>query len=108
MGEVDLDMSRAVTCGLIINELVSNALKHAFAEGGPGRVWIELRADDRGATLVVGDDGVGLPPGFDLATCGSLGLQLVSDLTAQLHGTLTIAGAPGTVFTIAFPIAEPW
>jgi predicted ATPase len=107
VSDVHLDMSRAVTCGLIINELVSNALKHAFPGGRPGRVWIELAADDQRATLVVGDDGRGLPAGFDLATTGSLGLQLISDLTAQLHGTVALGPPPGTSFTIAFPTAGP-
>ena len=105
VSDVHLEMSRAVSSGLIINELVSNALKHAFPTGTPGRVWIELGATDTEATLVVGDDGVGLAPAFELATCSTLGMQLIADLTAQLHGTVTVGRWPGTTFTIAFPLA---
>jgi two-component sensor histidine kinase len=94
-----------VSSGLIINELVSNVLKHAFPSGCPGRMWIELSATDTHALLVVGDDGVGLPPELDFTTCSTLGMQLVSDLTAQLHGTIDVSSSPGTVFTIAFPLA---
>ena len=62
IGDVQLDLDRAVSCSLIVNELVSNALKHAFPEGRPGRVCVELQPfGDRQHVLVVGDDGVGLP-----------------------------------------------
>jgi len=105
VSDVHLEMSRAVSSGLIINELVSNALKHAFPTGKPGRVWIELSSTDTEATIVVGDDGVGLSPEFDVAACSSLGMQLICDLTAQLHGTVTVSRTPGTAFTIAFPLA---
>jgi predicted ATPase/anti-sigma regulatory factor (Ser/Thr protein kinase) len=106
VSDVHLEMSRAVSSGLIINELVSNALKHAFPTGRPGRVWVELNATDADATLVVRDDGVGLSSEFDLASCSTLGMQLVADLTAQLHGTVTVTRSPGTAFTIVFPLAS--
>lgn len=106
VSDVHLEMSRAVSSGLIINELVSNALKHAFPAGQPGRIWIELTATDEEATLVVGDDGVGLAPSFELTACNSLGMQLISDLTLQLHGHATVSRTPGTTFTISFPLAS--
>lgn len=95
-GELQLDMSRAVTCGLIINELVSNALKHAFPHGRHGTI----RIDASPHVLRVSDDGVGLPEGLDWGRADSLGIQLVRDLTAQLQGTITIDRARGTSFTI--------
>ena len=87
IGDVQLDLDRAVPCGLIVNELVSNALKHAFPDGRAGRVCVELQPfGDKQHVLVVGDDGVGLPADLDHRRANSLGLQLVDDLTQQLHG----------------------
>jgi predicted ATPase/two-component sensor histidine kinase/GAF domain-containing protein len=101
--EMDLDLEQAVSCGLIINEVVSNALKHAFPDGRSGRVSIELnRQDNRRVVLTVRDDGVGLPPGFDVSQVDTLGLQLVRDLIDQLHGTVQVSSDSGTVFTFAF------
>ena len=108
VSDLHLDMDRAVSCGLIVNELVSNALKHAFSGERAGRVLIELQpfGQNRHA-LVVADDGVGLPPELDLGTTDSLGLQLVHDFTSQLHGTLTLSRASGTTFTIVFDDSKP-
>ena len=101
--EMDLDLEQAVSCGLIINEVVSNALKHAFPDGRPGRVSIELdRVGDRRVVLTVRDDGVGLPPSFDVGQVDTLGLQLVRDLIDQLRGTVQVSRDAGTVFTMAF------
>ena len=92
-----------MTCGLIINELVSNALKHAFPDGRVGHVRVELRPlRGQRHVLVVSDDGVGLPPNLDLERADSLGLQLVHDLTEQLHGTVAVNRDSGTTFTITF------
>jgi predicted ATPase/two-component sensor histidine kinase len=106
VGDVELEMHRAVTLGLIINELVSNALKHAFPGGGRGRIWIELDGDAAVSTLVVGDDGVGLPPGTGVDGAATLGLQLIGDLASQLHGTVTIGPGPGTRVAIGFPATD--
>jgi two-component sensor histidine kinase len=103
IGDVQLDMDRAVPCGLIVNELVSNALKHAFPDGRAGRVCIELQAfGGQQHVLVVGDNGVGLPADLDYQRANSLGLQLVDDLTQQLHGNLRVNREGGTTFTITF------
>lgn len=100
---VRLGIDAAIPCGLIVNELVSNALKHAFPHKRPGKVWIALtRQADQRLQLVVGDDGVGLPPDLDIRNTTSLGLQLVNTLTDQLEGTLTVARERGTVFEITF------
>jgi len=101
--DVQLDMNRAVSCGLIVNELVSNALKHAFPDGRGGRVRVELGVAGEGrCKLAVADDGVGIAPEFSLAEADSLGLQLVHDLTHQLHGTLELSRTGGTTFNILF------
>jgi len=106
--DVSLDLDRAIPCGLIINELVSNALKYAFPENRNGRITVRLTSNsDQVYTLIVTDDGVGLPPDFDLGTLKSLGLQLVNDLVRQLTGSIIIDPAPGAGFLISFPTKFP-
>ena len=99
-----VDLEQAVPCGLLVTELVSNSLKHAFQDGRAGEVRVTLHHPDNGPGLVltVADNGPGLPADFDVRRTQSLGLQLVSDLTRQLRGTLTIAGQPGASFSLAF------
>ncbi|MFH1568115.1 MAG: histidine kinase dimerization/phosphoacceptor domain -containing protein [Gemmatimonadota bacterium] len=99
---VKLDADRAMQCGLIVNELVSNCLKHAFSGAGSGSVEVEMTEVDGQVTLRVRDDGVGLPVGLEPLGSGSLGLQLVSALSAQLGGTPTWQGQPGTAFQLEF------
>lgn len=102
--DVALPINTAIPCGLIVNELVSNALKHAFPNGRQGKILLEMQADsDRNLTLAVSDDGVGLPPDLDTRMTGSLGLQLVATLGAQLRGTLDIRPGEPTRFTLRFP-----
>jgi PAS domain S-box-containing protein len=103
LANLTLDLDQAVPCGLIVNELVSNALRHAFPGGRGGRVRVELRDLGGGQyALVVSDDGVGLPADFDLGRGQSLGMQLVGDLTRQLGGTVALSREGGTTFTITF------
>jgi len=98
-----LNIDTAVPCGLILNELISNALKHAFPDGHTGEVVVTLRSVPGGRfCLGVHDDGVGLPEGFDPARTTSLGMQLVTSLTRQIKGTLTITRDRGTGFRIEF------
>jgi two-component sensor histidine kinase len=107
VADASLELDKAVPFVLIINELVNNALKHAFPEGRAGRVSVELHPPIQGRyALKVSDDGVGLPADFDLRRHGSLGLQLVTDLAHQLHGTVAVEGSGGTTFTISF-VADP-
>src|SRR5262249_17986595 len=107
ISDLYLNIDQAITCGLIVNELVSNALKHAFPDERAGRVRVELRPlGGHRLVLVVGDDGVGLPPGLDLARVDSLGLQLVQDLADQLHGTVEVSRDVGTTFTVTFDEAD--
>ena len=103
VSDLHLDMNQAIACGLIINELVSNALKHAFPKDRAGHVRVGLQpSSGRQRVLEVSDDGIGLPPDLDIPNTSSLGLRLVQDLTEQLHGTLAVKRDPGTTFTITF------
>ncbi|HEV3256913.1 MAG TPA: histidine kinase dimerization/phosphoacceptor domain -containing protein [Gemmataceae bacterium] len=101
--DVVLGIDTAIPCGLLIHELVSNALKHAFPAGRGGEIAIDLRCDQsEQLALVVRDNGIGFPKDIDVHTADSLGLQLVNTLTAQLDGTLELCGGAGTAFTITF------
>lgn len=101
--EVDLDIDRAVPCGLILNELLGNALAHAFGGGRDGMVRVGLTSDDEGLVLTVADDGCGLPAGVDTASAGSLGLKLVYALARQLGGQVEVDRSGGTAFHVRFP-----
>jgi two-component sensor histidine kinase len=107
--EITLDMDVLVPCGLIINELLSNALKYAFPEGQTGTIHIRMRRDEAGAdgapmlVLTVSDDGVGVPADVDVSAPRTLGLRIVNTLVGQLHGTLVAGPAPGASFTVTFP-----
>ena len=101
--EIFLDIDRAVPCGLIMNELVSNALKHAFPNGQSGDIWVELRINsNHHCTLRVADNGIGIPPELDIQDTDSLGLQLVDTLVDQLDGTIKLDRRGGTEFRIEF------
>ena len=105
--EITLDMDTLVPCGLIINELMTNALKYAFPGGRTGTITISLRRQpaENGTKLVltVSDTGVGLPADVDMRAPRSLGLRIVNSLVGQLHATLAVGSGPGAVFTITFP-----
>ena len=99
--DVALDLDRAVTLGLILNELVSNALKHAFRCQETGRIEVSLRrAASQRLVLVVVDDGNGLPDGWQ--SSDTLGMQLVRDLSEQLNAELEIVSVQGSRFQISF------
>jgi two-component sensor histidine kinase len=101
--EVSLNIETAVPCGLILNELVSNALKHGFVDGRSGQIVIHLKAQDNNRIhLTVSDNGVGLPTTFDYRQSPSLGLQLVNNLVEQLEGDLIVSNHQGTSITITF------
>jgi PAS domain S-box-containing protein len=103
MEEVSIDLDQAVSCGLIINELVSNALKHAFPEGREGRITVELQtAEQDRVILKVADDGVGLPAQLDLRQTETLGHQLVFMLAEKLRGAVEVTRDGGTAFCITF------
>jgi|AGTN01.2.fsa_nt_gi PAS domain S-box len=100
--DIHLDIDQAIPCGLIINELVSNSLKYAFNDGRTGVVRVSLSKCDNIYTLIVSDNGTGLPPEIDFRNTPSLGLQLVNTLVSQIEGTIDLAGNAGTTFRITF------
>lgn len=91
----------AIPYGLIVTELVSNALEHAFVGRAQGLVRVELLLEDGVPTLTVRDDGQGLPAGFDPAATSSMGLQLVGSLAQQLGGRLSARPGPGGCFSVS-------
>lgn len=104
--DVRLPINEAIPCGLIINELVSNALKHGFADGRSGAIWITLEREGKQVMVQVANDGATIPEGHDLRRTGSLGLQLVNLFTRQLRGKLDVQRANPVSFTIRFDLEE--
>ncbi|MFX1253617.1 MAG: PAS domain S-box protein [Promethearchaeota archaeon] len=100
---ISLDIDTTIYCGLIINELVSNALKHAFEDGDSGEILVKLNQNNETITLLVSDTGAGFPEGFDFQTTDSLGLQLVFTLADQLQGTVELDTKDRTTFKVTFP-----
>jgi len=106
-GGISMGIDRAIPCGLIINELVSNALKHAFPDNRPGEISIRFDVEEDGRiTLAVADNGIGMPEGIDPAHSATLGLQLVSMLARQLRGRIEMANNRGTSWEITFSSME--
>jgi len=116
---VYLDIAMAVPCGLIVNELVSNALKHAFPEDvliqdHPRPEWsktgcivqVDLHANNDQAILRVSDNGIGLPADLNWRDPSSLGLQIVQLLTDQIGGQIELDQSGGTAFTITFHLPK--
>ncbi len=103
-----MSVETAVPCGLILNELAGNALKHAFPNNSSGEVELGLKLDPATGIvrLRIRDNGVGLPADFDWRHSESLGLRLVKILAGQLRGTLETATGPGAEFKIIFPLKE--
>ncbi|QWR76432.1 histidine kinase dimerization/phosphoacceptor domain -containing protein [Candidatus Magnetomonas plexicatena] len=99
-----VDITTAIPCGLIINELISNSMKYAFKDGRQGAIFVSLNEDDSGNyVLITGDNGVGIPEGFDLSKARSLGMQLVHDLVKRkLKGTIDIDTTNGTTYRMVF------
>jgi PAS domain S-box-containing protein len=105
IGDIRLDINSAIPCALIINELLTNSLKYAFPGGMEGTITLDFKKNSGGSsTLIVGDNGVGLPEGIDAGDSKTLGLQLVNELVKQLRGELSVEGGKGTRFTITFSI----
>lgn len=104
INEANIDFNRAIQLGLIVNELISNSLKHAFPDDLEGQVNVRLDSEDKYFILTTSDNGVGLPKKFRLRQTKSLGLQLVQALTNQLKGSIKIDRRKGTRFRIKFPI----
>jgi len=100
---VSLPVDNSITCGLIVNELLSNAFKYAFPDGRSGNIKISLAKSIKQIKLVVSDDGIGLPEKMDIESNDTFGFLLIRTLVDQLNGTLEAVGTNGTKFTITFP-----
>ena len=105
-----LNLDEALPCGLIINELVTNALKYAFtgfsaADGEKPRLSVDFLCQGEAVRLVVADNGRGLPAGTDPETSGTLGFSLVRSLTKQLRGTYRIESLRGLAVAVVFPLS---
>lgn len=99
-----MDLDTALPCGLIVNELVSNSLKHGFKGRAKGTITIGLDETDDEYILSARDDGCGLPADFDVTSLDSLGIKLINVLTRQMRGTIEIeTGGPGGSFTFHIP-----
>ncbi len=102
-GDVFLEIDKAIPCGLIMNELISNALKHAFPEDRKGEITVRLRRQDDGLVwITVSDNGKGFPPGMDFRHTQTLGLQLVNMLVRQLRGTIEFQVDNGLEVRVCF------
>jgi two-component sensor histidine kinase len=98
-----LDINTAIPLALIINEIVSNSLKHAFPDGRKGELYVKMKCDEGGKRRIcVGDNGVGLPDNLDLGNTETLGMRLISDLVAQVDGKIKINKKNGVMFEITF------
>lgn len=101
---ITLGLESAVPCGLIVNELLSNCMKHAFPEGRKGIINVILRVNEKNyIELIVRDNGVGIAKDLDLSNMDSLGLALVNSLVEQIEGELELKRENGTEFKISFP-----
>jgi two-component sensor histidine kinase len=101
--DILLDINTAIPCGLVVSELISNALKHAFPQGRTGAITVTMKPVENGdIDLTVADNGVGLAGDLDLKNTDSFGLQLVDMLTEQMQGSLSIDRNGGTTFAIRF------
>jgi PAS domain S-box-containing protein len=103
--QVHLPLDAAVPCGLAVNELIANALKHAFPRGRGGEIQVSLTHDaDRNVILSVSDNGTGLPDEVDMVNPATLGLQLVTLLADQLGGSVSVRRIDPTRFILKFPL----
>lgn len=100
--DIKVDLNMVVPLGLIVNELVTNSIKHAFPGDKHGTITLELYRKDKDIVLKVSDDGVGLPEDLDYRNADSLGLKLVTTLIRQINGELTVDKSQGTAFTLNF------
>lgn len=100
--EIDLVLDQAIPCGLLVNELITNSLKYAWIEKQEGIIKLRLHQSGSCVTLIVSDNGLGLPNDFEEMSCDTLGLQLVVTLVEQLDGELTVNVESGTEYLIKF------
>lgn len=102
--EINMPIDSAIPAGIIINELISNSLKHAFPDGRDGHISITLKNEHDFVVLTVADDGIGMKPGTNLEKSTSLGLELVHALTQQLHANVKLECSQGTRYAFEIPV----
>ncbi|MDX2100420.1 MAG: histidine kinase dimerization/phosphoacceptor domain -containing protein [Leptolyngbyaceae cyanobacterium bins.59] len=108
LNQIRLGIDKALPCGLMISEIISNALKHGFPSGRSGVIFVGMYQDSQGRyELIVRDDGIGIPDTVDFDQTQSLGLKLVRSLTRQLRGTVDLHREQGTEFRIQFTDESP-
>jgi len=107
LSPVLLSLDQAIPFGLVVNELVTNSLKHGFRDSAHGTVFITASLEEGDVILVIEDDGTGLAKEFDLHAVTTLGLQIVTMLAEQLRGHLTVEPAVGARFKLRFPLNQP-
>ncbi len=100
--QIFLEIDQAILCGLIINELISNSIKHAFKDRNEGNIIVRLSNEGEDYQIIVEDNGIGFPVDIDIENSDSLGLQLVTSLTTQMSGKLEINSDNGTTVKILF------
>jgi len=98
--DVVLSIDKAITLGLIINEIVSNSFKHAFPGNQPGEIHCSLKKTNNKIILTISDNGIGIPDQFDPTTAQTLGMRLIMNLTKQLQATIQLSKNKGTTFTL--------
>ncbi|MGC9516222.1 MAG: sensor histidine kinase [Methanomicrobiales archaeon] len=103
---IELNLETAIPSGLIINELITNSIKHAFPDGQEGKIDVYFEKKDNKYILKIADNGVGFPPNLDLENAQTLGLELVNNLIKQLDGSIELVTNHGTSFKITFPEME--
>lgn len=107
LGEFGLDISKAIPCGLIVNELMTNALKYAFPENREGSVWVTGRVEsDKTAVIEIKDDGIGLSEDLNFQDTQTMGLRIVRILTEQLDGQVVISRSNGTCCRLTFSMID--
>jgi two-component system, sensor histidine kinase PdtaS len=99
---ISLPVDQAILCGLIINELLTNAIKYAFPGDKKGQITVSLRTDDHRVHICVSDNGIGLADSFDINNNKTLGMCLIANLVKQLEGEIIVKNDNGACFTINF------
>ena len=104
--QIELPIEVALPCGMIINELLTNVFKYAFPNGQTGEASVAVHKTATGLQVQVSDDGVGLPPSFNIAKPTSFGMQMLHNLTMQVKGTLHYEQNGGTTATVNINLPE--
>ena len=102
IGDVFLNINKAIPCAIIINEVVTNSIKHAFPANEPGTILIRMHKVSGKYHLSISDSGIGLPDGWNAQVGKGLGLTLISSLVKQLYGSLEISVINGISYDITF------